>query len=122
MSRCVTSTNESVRSSIDSIPARRLGSGAPDGSSWARSSTASRCFTIAPSRRSPQLDAVVAAVDLGEADPYVFDERGRQVLADVVGADRQLAVAAVDEHRELHGPGPAELEQRVERGAARCGR
>ena len=28
-------------------------------------------------------------------------ERGGQVLADVVGADRQLAVAAVDQHREL---------------------
>ena len=42
---------------------------------------------------------------------------GRQVLADVVGADRQLPVAAVDEHRELDRSGPAELEQRVERGA-----
>ena len=32
-------------------------------------------------------------------------------------ARTELPVAAVDEHRELHGPGPAELEQRVERGA-----
>ena len=42
---------------------------------------------------------------------------GRDVLADVVGADRQLAVAAVDEDRELHGAGPAEVAERVERGA-----
>ncbi len=34
---------------------------------------------------------------------------GRQVLAHEVGADRQLAVAAVDEHGEAHGPGPAEI-------------
>ena len=48
--------------------------------------------------------------------------RGRQVLADVVGADRQLAVAAVDQHGEPHGAGPAEVGERVERGADRCGR
>ena len=30
-------------------------------------------------------------------------EARRQVLADVVGADRQLAMATVDEHGELHG-------------------
>ena len=31
-----------------------------------------------------------------------LEQRGREVLADEVGADRQLAVAAVDEHGELH--------------------
>ena len=46
--------------------------------------------------------------------------RGREVLADVVGADRQLAVAAVGEHGELHALGPAVLEQRVDRGADRA--
>ena len=40
-----------------------------------------------------------------------------QVLADEVGADRQLAVAAVDEHGELHGAGPAVLGDGVEGGA-----
>ena len=66
---------------------------------------------------TPELDPVVAAVDLREPHPHVFGRPGRQVLADEVGADRQLAVAAVDEHRELHRARPAELEQRVERGA-----
>ena len=46
--------------------------------------------------------------------------RGRQVLADVVGADRQLAVAAVGEHGELDARRAAVLEQRVDRGADRA--
>ena len=41
------------------------------------------------------------------------------VLADEVGADRQLAVPAVDQHGQLHGARPAEVAQRVERGAHR---
>ena len=47
-------------------------------------------------------------------------QRGGQVLADVVGADRQLAVAAVDEHRQLDGARAADVAQRVERGADRA--
>ena len=43
-----------------------------------------------------------------------------QVLADVVGADRQLAVAAVDEHGELDARGPAVVEERLDRGADRA--
>ena len=58
----------------------------------------------------------VAPVVVGELDVHGLDERGREVLADVVGADRQLPMAAVDEHRELDGPRPAEVGQRVERG------
>ena len=46
----------------------------------------------------------VDAVDVLEADPDPLGERGREVLADEVGADRQLAVAAVDQHGELHAP------------------
>ena len=45
---------------------------------------------------------------------------GRQVLADVVGPDRQLAVAAVGEHGELDARRAAVLEQRVDRGADRA--
>ena len=56
------------------------------------------------------------AVGLGERHPDALVERGGDVLADVVGADRQLPVAAVDQDRELHGAGPAEVGQRVERG------
>ena len=43
-----------------------------------------------------------------------------QVLADVVGADRQLAVAAVDQDGELDARGPAEVAQRVEGGPDRA--
>ena len=42
--------------------------------------------------------------------------RGRQVLADVVGAERQLAVAAVAEDRELHPLGAAVVEEGIDRG------
>ena len=51
------------------------------------------------------------------ADPHRLAQRGGQVLADVVGADRQLAVAAVDQDGELDGARPAEVVERVERGA-----
>ena len=44
---------------------------------------------------------------------------GRDVLADVVGADRQLPVPAVDQHGQTDRAGSAELGQRVERGADR---
>ena len=44
---------------------------------------------------------------------------GGHVLADVVGADRQLAVPAVDEHGQLHRARTPVLAQRVERGAHR---
>ena len=49
--------------------------------------------------------------------------RGRHVLADVVGPDRQLAMAAVDEHGQADRLGPPEVDQRVHRGpdrATRC--
>src|ERR687885_158880 len=47
---------------------------------------------------------------------------GRKVLAHVVGPDRQLAVAAVDEDGELDPIGPAVVEQRLDRGADRPAR
>src|SRR5690606_1748147 len=46
----------------------------------------------------------------------------RQVLAYVVGADRQLAVASVDEGREAHGFRPPMVVQGVERSAYRTAR
>ena len=52
-------------------------------------------------------DHGVLVVDAGEVDPDPLDQRGREVLADEVGADRQLAVAAVDEDGELDRPRPA---------------
>ena len=51
-----------------------------------------------------------------EPDLDRLDQRGRQVLAHEVGADRQLAVAAVDQHGEPDGAGPADVVDRVEGG------
>ncbi len=67
-------------------------------------------------RSTPRRDPVV----LGETHLDVLAARGRHVLADVVGAQRQLAVAAVDEHRQLHGTRPADVAQRVQRRADRA--
>src|SRR5260370_11316645 len=44
---------------------------------------------------------LVDAVLLGDEDLDAFRVRSGHVLADVIGTDRQLAVAAVDEHRQL---------------------
>ena len=65
-------------------------------------------------------DHLVDLVDLDELNLHALLARGRQVLADVVGADRQLAVAAVGEHGELDARGTAVFEQRVDRGADRA--
>src|SRR5579884_3645834 len=109
MSRRVTSRNESARPRTSLIPS------AP------RSSIPSRCFTVPPSLVAsvpvvvdglPDLDAVVA-VALLEVDPHVFVPFGREVLADVVGPDRQLPVAPVDEDGQLHRPGAAEVDNGV---------
>src|SRR5947208_10711885 len=65
------------------------------------------------------------AVDLVHLDELHLDSlvaRGRKVLADVVGADRQLAVAAVDEHGELDALGPSVVEERLDRGPDRAAR
>ena len=62
-------------------------------------------------------DDAVAAVDLGEQHADRLALAGREVLADVVGPDRQLAVAAVDQDGELDRARAAEVGQRVERGA-----
>ena len=84
-----------------------------------------------PHHATPAASAIGAAVDsdstTSSAPSYSVrrtltrsaSEVG-QVLADVVGADRQLAVAAVDQHGELHGAGPAEVAERVEGGADRA--
>ena len=64
----------------------------------------------------------VDPVDLLELHLDPLAPRRRQVLAHVVGADRQLAVTAVDEDGELHARGPAVLEQRLDRGADRAAR
>ena len=73
---------------------------------------------------TPQLDAVAGS----PGPPSTSARRTRtssasfvgQVLAHEVGPDRQLAVAAVDEHGELDRARPPELGERVERGPHRA--
>src|SRR5256885_5949844 len=72
---------------------------------------------------SPKLLGYEDAVDLVHLDELDLDALvagGGQVLADVVGADRQLAVAAVGEDGELHALGPAVVEERLDRRADRA--
>ena len=47
----------------------------------------------------------------GQMDLHDLVARRGDVLADVVGADRQLAVAAIDEDREADRPGPSEVDR-----------
>ena len=69
-----------------------------------------------PPRRCGDRD-LVAPVELAQPHVDVLAARGRQVLADVVGPERQLAMAAVGEHGELHAVGAPVVEQRLDRGA-----
>ena len=64
----------------------------------------------------------VDLVGLDELHLHPLAARGRQVLADVVGPDRKLAVAAVGEDGELDAPGPPVLEERLDRGPDRPAR
>src|SRR5262245_60539325 len=61
-----------------------------------------------------QVHAVIA-VDLGHVDADDLLARRWDVLADMVGADRELAVAAVDEDRQTNGAWPSEVHQRIHR-------
>ena len=86
-----------------------------------RSVTESRCLTPDPPAIALRVvrhegDAV-AAVGLGEQHDDRLAVGGRHVLADVVGADRELAVAPVDEHGQLDGTRTPVLGHGVERGA-----
>src|SRR6266550_4225621 len=59
---------------------------------------------------------LVPAVRLGEPDLHLLAAGGGEVLGHVVRWDWQLAVAPVDEQRELDPLRPAEVDQRVHRG------
>src|SRR6266550_4472180 len=73
--------------------------------------------------RAPDLDAIdengVLVVDLLEVDLDDLLARGRHVLADMIGPDRQLAVAPVDEYGQADGLRPTEVDERVHCGADR---
>ena len=62
-------------------------------------------------------DHPVLPIGLLQVDKHSLAACGRHVLTDVVGPDRQLPVAAVDENRQPDSGGPTELEERVHRGA-----
>src|SRR5579872_694714 len=62
----------------------------------------------------------VEAIDLAHLHEHALTLRRRNVLADVVRANRHLALAAIDEHRELNRFGPAQIGYRAERRAHRA--
>src|SRR5699024_3406877 len=66
--------------------------------------------------RSSQGD-LVATVKLVQCDGDILGRRCRDVLAHVIGANRQLSVAAVNQDGQLDGIGTAEISKRVQRGA-----
>jgi len=57
----------------------------------------------------------VAAIDLVQQDVDRLEQGRGDVLADVVGPDRQFAVAAVDKDGELNRTRPTQVGERVER-------
>src|SRR4051812_10857144 len=67
------------------------------------------------------LDAVLV-VDLLEMDLDELLARGRDVLADMVRPDRQLAVATIDEDRQPDRLGTPEIDESIHRRADRPSR
>src|SRR6185312_9681708 len=94
------STSSFVRSVIE-IRCRRSG---PRGGS---SSSLIRGVTSAIRAPFGEEKDTVDFVHLDELHLDALAAGGRKVLADVVRPDRKLAVAAIDEARELHTGGPA---------------
>ena len=86
-----------------------------------RSAAESRCFSFTSRALRPELVTSSHAVDLGELDPDRLGAARSAVLADVVGADRQLPVAAVDQDGQLHRAGRPRSRARPARRAP-CGR
>src|SRR5438105_1554357 len=103
------STSSRLRSRIE-IRCRRAGG--PGGS---RSSRMTRMSPIALLFGGRDQQDAVDLVHLDELHLDALLARGRKVLADVVGSDRKLAVAAVDEDRQLDARGAAVVEERVDR-------
>src|SRR6185436_742159 len=61
----------------------------------------------------------VLAVVFSQAHRDALALRGGQVLADVVGANGELAVSAVDQDRQLDHLGTPEIDEGVQRGPDR---
>ena len=62
-------------------------------------------------------EGLAGSVGLAQPDADHLGARGGHVLAHVVGADGQLAVAAIDQHRQPDRGRPALVDQRVHRRA-----
>src|SRR5262249_50596767 len=65
---------------------------------------------------------LIGFVDLHELHLDALGARGRKVLADVVGPDRELAMATVDENGQLDPVGTPVVEERLDRGPDRAAR
>src|SRR5215470_11819173 len=57
---------------------------------------------------SLQLDGIRFAVGLLKPYPHLFATGCRQILSDVIGANGQLAMTAINQHRELDAGGSPE--------------
>src|ERR1700686_1676755 len=79
-----------------------------------RPSSSTRAATIFLAGNDPRL---VDAVVFRHQDLDALRVRRGDVLSDVVGPDRQLAMAAIDQHRQLDGLRAAEVHQGVHRGS-----
>src|SRR5260221_10969685 len=62
---------------------------------------------------------LVDTVLLGDENLDPLCVRRGYVLSDIVGTDGQLAMSAVDQHRQLDRPRPSEVHERIHRRA--CG-
>src|SRR5205085_5131678 len=60
-----------------------------------------------------QPDRVRFAVDIFKAQTDLFARRRREILADVIGADGQFPMAAIDQGGQLDSRGPAKRTDRV---------
>ena len=50
-------------------------------------------------------DRIRLVVDILQPQAHAFARRGRNIFADVIGANRQLAMTAIDQRRELNRAG-----------------
>src|ERR1051325_2828877 len=62
---------------------------------------------------------LLVLLHLAELDAHPFAVGARDMFADVIGLQRNLAMAAVDENREADGSRPADFENDAERGLDR---
>src|SRR5581483_4685750 len=115
------STSSRVTSAIE-IRCRRGGAGGSAGGSRSLRTTWISAICVLLVARGVRVRDEDDAVDLVHLEQLHLDAlvaRRRQVLADVVGPDRQLAVAAVGDDGELHAGRTAVVEERVDRGPDR---